>query len=204
MHAKLKKTHFADVECLEIHSRPPKQTPRVVDGGMSVDFSLRDSYWVFSAGSSMLATDQLLDIAHTSIRYLKPPYGIGYQRDQKHGPVFYALGINFSYGPTDEFSGPEYDAAVRVSHWTDAMDERVYMQGILRDIYPYNFLTEPQLTRNVGVKPLNDWISTDSSRGELSHFEGDVWLWSVPDEQIPTLRDELRQHGMIFGLKPDR
>jgi len=74
----------------------------------------------------------------------------------------------------------------------------VYLQGLLRDVYPQNYLTEPQLMRQVQGKSLEHWISSDSSRGTLTKLDQRMQLWRVPDAQVQSVRGELKLAGLIF------
>ena len=78
------------------------------------------------------------------------------------------------------------------------MEEELYRKGLLRDVYLYNFLTEPQLSRFVAGGTLQQWIQQDTSRGQFAAFHGNVWLWSVDGLAIPELREILRREGVIF------
>ena len=81
------------------------------------------------------------------------------------------------------------------------MDNEVYRDGILRDVYPMNFLTAPQLNKRIGRSTLRRWIGQTADRGELSHFMDDVWLWRVPEKLIPRIRSELDEVGLIFDFR---
>jgi len=194
--AKLKKNGFRGVASVEIHSKPPSECPTSVDGRMMADLSIVREYAILSAESLLVPFEAMLDIAHAVVQHLKPCYGIGYQRNRRLGPSFYALGIN--YGTQGVFSGPEYEEKVRISSWIEGMSQHVYRQGLLRDVYPYNFLTEAHLFRNVAGLPLNEWIQKDSGRGRLVPFSGNMSLWSVDQVAIPQVCEDLHREGIIF------
>jgi hypothetical protein len=150
-----------------------------------------------------LEDDRLDRLLKSFVSSLKPVYGISYHRGHDEGPLFYALGMN--YAPTAELAvRPKEgeDTALAISRWGDlGMVKEVYKQGTLRDVYPYNFLTEPQLTRRVGKQTLQDWISADSSRGALTRLDDRMMLWKVAARQIKSIREELWSAGIIFDWK---
>ncbi len=197
--ARLRKSGFERIDSIEIQSKPPDDAPKAVDGRMSADLSMRSNYAVVCADSSIVSFETIFDVVHPIVKYLKPCYGICYQRERRLGPSFYALGIN--YGTHHIFSGPIYEEGVRISSWINGMSQQVYRQGLLRDVYLYNFLTHAQLSRSVEGSSLQKWIQSNPGHGTLTRFEGEVWLWCVEEDQISELRDVLRTQGAIFNLK---
>lgn len=81
------------------------------------------------------------------------------------------------------------------------MDRQVYREGVLRDVYPWNFLTASHLTAQVNNMVLQDWIQQDEQRGQLKPLNDDVWLWEVNEENILAVRYTLWDAGIIFNWK---
>jgi hypothetical protein len=81
------------------------------------------------------------------------------------------------------------------------MVKQVFREGLLRDVYPWNFLTLPQLTRQVRGIALEQWIQRDARRGKLGLLCDGVSLWEVAEANIPEIRQELRQAHVIFDWR---
>ena len=196
-HLRLKERGFETIEYFSISSLLAEATLPIHDWKMTADVSSRSSYAVFAADSSLVSMEgSMLDITRRAVEHLRPLYGIGYRRERRLGPVLYAIGL--SYG-INAFSGPQYEEMLRISRWSDTGKRgQVYRQGLLRDVYPYNFLTEAQLSAPVGGTRLGEWIRLGAERGELAPFEGNVSLWTVDDAARPRVRKVLQEAGLIF------
>lgn len=203
--AKLQKTGFDGVENFEIVC----STPNAVTGNdffVTADWSAKYSYAVIAARSSLatLSSASMLPLAQTVVRQLKLEYGIGYTRAHQLGPAMYAIGICQGLGPGGygvDLTEAEREEADSISRWGDGMTERVWRKGLLRDVYFWNLLTKPQLTKKVGSLPLEQWIQQDESRGKLSTLENGVCLWEVHDADLPGVRGKLREAGIIFDWR---
>ena len=199
LHAKLEKAGFEKVESLSLFSLLPDADLPVRDWKAEADLSPRHSCAVFAADASLAGVESMLDITRRAVEHLRPVYGIGYRRERRLGPVLYAYGM--SYG-INAFSGPEYEESLRISRWGDtAMEGGMYRQGLLRDVYPYNLLTEVHLAARVEGVRLEEWIREGAGRGELAPFQGGVRLWKVDDAARERVRPALRQAGLIFDAE---
>lgn len=73
--------------------------------------------------------------------------------------------------------------------------------GILRDIFPENYLSRPHLDARLGQTrtTLKDWIEADpANRGTLERFGDILTKWTPPVEKIPQIREELYRAGRVF------
>jgi len=200
--AKLTRQGFSNIQHIDLCSTLPDAKILSSDCYCSVCFSIKDSYVILVAQESLarLSGDSLLPLAKNLIEFIKPCYGIGYYRERQYGPDVYALGINQG-GPLIAPSEVQ-EQKRHISRWCDTgMVEEVYHQGLIRDVYPWNFLTAPQLERPVNGAPLQDWIQADSSRGKLSCITDAVMLWEVEDAQAPAIRSVLWDAGIIFDWR---
>jgi hypothetical protein len=145
-----------------------------------------------------------LDFGDTTLREwlrqcvlsLRPEYGIGYYRPRRLAPGVYALGFGVDDGSSSEETLEERR---RRKRWgTNAMFDTVWREGVLRDVYPWNILTRPQLDHHLSDVSLHDWIKGDLSRGVLSELTQECWLWELTREQAEAVRPVLLQAGMIF------
>lgn len=159
-------------------------------------------YAVISVPTTCCPMNIWLPIARQIARRLRPVYGIAYYRALKDGPLFYALGVNVCR-PADKVPiGDEYERTRSISRWSDTgMENEVYQEGLLRYVYRWNFLTRPQLDREIEGVPLAEWIQADPHRGTLAQFADDVWLWEVENGELDWIRERLHDANAIFDWR---
>src|SRR5262245_2142783 len=204
--AKLEKRGFRKVRSFELEATLPDdpgsdRRDYYVSAAYDAD---RDGQYVDMIARSSLATlsaTSLLPIARAVALNLKPDYGIGFTRRYEWTPEFYVMGMNTEYYARGDFhpAAVDDDEAGRIAEWSlTGMPDQVYRDGVLRDVYPWNFLTRPQLRRRIGKVSLERWIQQDARRGTLGAFAGDMFLWEVRQRNIPGVRKVLRQAGAIL------
>ena len=150
-----------------------------------------------------LTVSSLFPLASKIVSILRPQYGIGYYRDWKLSPYFYAIGMPQGLGCDIGPDPPEVEEEIEnISRWGDALYEKaVYTEGILRDVYPWNFLTASALKKKVDDVPLKKWIESSASRGSLKPLSQGVVLWQVKQANIPRIRKVLWDAGIIFNWR---
>jgi hypothetical protein len=199
---KIRRNDFKDVTYFElVSSTPNARTGHDYFLEASYRCDAGDAYVNVIARSSLatLTSSSLLPIARRIVQLLMPAYGIGFTRDHSLGPELYAIGVNFG---NDATSGPAYEQKVLISRWCDTgMVEQVWRDGVLRDVYPWNFLTEPQLNRLIDGVRLEEWIRADIARGTINHLSASVSHWELKDKQIPGVRSALERAGAIFDWR---
>ncbi len=136
---------------------------------------------------------EFLEVAKEACSLIKPDYGIGYFRMFGWGPLHYAMGIADGDIPDEEGD--------RITQWLEAVRYDLYDKGLIRDVYPWNFLTLPQLNAKVRDLRLEDWIRQDPRRGTLSPFTDRVKLWEVKDQDIPKVRQVLFDANIIYDYE---
>jgi hypothetical protein len=141
-----------------------------------------------------------MPIARNIIQSVRPAYGIGFERERRVGPVKYALGVCQGLGVG--LTGEAYEEARNISRWCDmGMVKQVWREGLLRDVYAWNFLTGPQLAKPVSRVPLERWIQQGAGRGKISSFCDGVSLWELNKSEVPQVRAALLQARAIFDWK---
>ncbi len=182
---------------------------RVVPGGViqgqqwCVSAQADREYSLCSAGARCsigpLPSERMLSVARAIVGDFAPVYGIGFCREMDLGPVLYAMGGCMGLDPF----GPERALGERIDRWrTLGVEGRCYETGFLRDVYGWNFLTEPQLSRQVGSVSLRQWIEQGGNHGVLSNLEGNMWLWEVTESQMAHVRSAMERAGMVFDVEP--
>lgn len=126
-------------------------------------------------------------------------YGYRLSQPMKYGPVVYCLGANLFVHDDCR----DQEITMNTSWWghTVRIQQRVFDTGILRDIYPESYLSEPYLSARLGHSrtTLKQWIEADpSTRGTLEPYTDILTKWTPPIEKIPQIREELYRAGRVF------
>lgn len=202
-HARLSKDDFTQLESINIYSMLPDGKIPTVDWWATASISLkRNPFFFIQVRSSLVALEdeRTIRLVEKCASALNPEYGIGYYRNHNKGPGFYAIGLN--YVTIDNITGDADEEAETVSKWGyEGMTREVYKDGIIRDIYPFNYLAEPHLKMQIKQYTLKDWIVADSSRGSLSKINDQMTLWEVAPQQIGQIRKILFKSGLIFDWR---
>jgi hypothetical protein len=156
-------------------------------------------YLTVEPGVVPLPSDDLLEVAEAFIRFGNPSYGIGLCRFKHLGPQHFALGLAFNL----DLSGPERTEASEINAWGRALDSELYREGMLRGVYPWNFLNENQLRRTINGIELQRWIEQSSSRGVLRRFTGSMVLWELNPDQIASVVPIIREAGALVKGRDD-
>jgi len=199
--SKLQKTGFSEVESFSMYASKPNAF--IEEFFASAFFAHADRHGgdaVVAVPSSLIARETWLPVARKIIENVRPAYGIGFKRELGLGPVWYALGVCYGGDPVP--TGEAYEEERNISRWCDmGRVKQVYREGLLRDVYPWNFLTQTQLTKEVGGVLLEQWIRQDARRGTLSPLCDGVSLWEVGEAHLPAVRQALHQAGTIFDWR---
>jgi hypothetical protein len=125
-----------------------------------------------------------------------PVYGIGYQRPFAKGPALYAYGMSAGLG----YSGTDRIEMNRIGAWMrERMAQNRHKNGMLRDIYSLNLLTQTHLDQEVERHSLHEWIEETQERGQLVDLGNKQWIWRLPDALIDNVRSSLRSAGLIIA-----
>lgn len=129
------------------------------------------------------------------LRWSTPAYGIAFSRDFEKSPDGYALGLVAGLG----YSPKEDAEATSIAEWNrEQIGERRHLKGMLRDVYPWNFLSEVHLASRCGSQSFREWILADKNRGSLEALGSDRYCWSVPVTHSHVVRAELAKFGMLI------
>jgi hypothetical protein len=202
-HTRLQRQGFSGVTSIDVFATLPNGEIPVTDWWAKSYLNLQyKPCFVLAARRSVtsLEDDRLASLVKGCVSLLTPVYGIGYHRNHDKGPIWYAIGLNYSRTAEEAVRMSEETTAI--SWWGDrAMGKEVYREGFLRDVYPYNYLSQAHLTRRVGTESLQEWIGSEPSRCTLTRLDDRMTLWKVPSRRIDRLRKELRSTGVIFDWK---
>jgi hypothetical protein len=195
METRLKRAGFDQVTGFTLLSTLPNAYVYGEHYFMAAELGSNTKDFVISMRRSLvpLAKEPVLPFVRDLAQDLKARYGVGYLRPAKQSPTLYASGLVMGL----ELIDPEHIEGGHIGFWRDAIDMRVWEEGKLRDVYPWNFLNEVQLARPVGGIAFADWIRAAPGRGTLEPF-GEMMFWEVPAADIRALRRTLWLAGNIY------
>jgi hypothetical protein len=205
---KLQKINYASVDGFEFYATLPHARVSWLDSYVwgHYEGNKGGTYASVAARCSIIDLGSLTTSQKTwhLLRLLKPRYGIGFSRPAQSGPSSFVFGVPCG-PPGSGLTGADYEENVRISRWGDVgMPQQVYLEGLLRDVFPWNYLTGPQLAREVNGIPLKEWIRQSTGRGTLTQAGEGVSVWEVSETCIAAIRDTLRRAGVIFDWKLTR
>ncbi|HWL07899.1 MAG TPA: hypothetical protein VNQ76_05825 [Planctomicrobium sp.] len=200
---KLKRNGFSNVKYIEIFSLCSVHKNPLIDWTAISSISVsRQSYFTMCVRNfdSGINNTEFIELQNQIAIILNPHYGFNCEMDHKSGPQFYAIGLNHHRADEDESNTREEELAV--SRWGDiGMEEGVYTNGIIRDVYPINYLSEFHLKTQIDEQTLHSWISSESSRGTLEAVNKRIFSWKVSPPKIPQVRERLWASGIIFNWR---
>lgn len=188
---------FTKVVSFSLFSLAEGVRHQLEDCKLEVVYSSHFKTIAISGRSNLIAIDEeTLHIVDVIVKQFRPEYGIGFFRNFSKGPTSYVHGIG-----RNEFVSLE-DEENCVGWFGYGHDRKVWRHGQIRDVYPWNFLNESQLSSKVGNMTLQQWIEAKPHRGSLQPVAGGLVLWDVPEEDIPAIRPILWKAGIIFDYHP--
>jgi hypothetical protein len=190
---KIEQLKLSETLGLELNCHAEGAKNQIEDCKLVVDLSVSEPSFAFSSRTDVYPRcEETLDLLKPVIERFQPEYGIGFTRNFYHGPTFYVRGIGCNGRVSVE------DEENLIGWFSYARKRFVWRHGQIRDVYPWNFLTAPQLNAKVGEATLRDWIGASPSRGILRPVTSDMLLWDVPESDIPAVRQVLWDAGVIF------
>lgn len=184
---------------VELAYAPPPETDVINFGWLSASFGDRGQF-ILDIKRSILALDdqRILQTISFVADLMSPAYGYGYLLDNEYGPGFHAVGIGFRRGGKDRLlPGLPDSERERNARWSNRRATAL-PAGILRDVFPLNYLTEIHADKLIGGKLLFDWITASPSHGTLKTLRGGAWLWTVPEESCLSIGDEFKAAGLLI------
>lgn len=199
---KLKKLGFDGVAHVTLFSTFPGIQPQSSGYTVYSNVDTERAKVILAGTTSYLLLDGAMQARVEAIFDLcRARYGYGLTREtDRGGPIsFYARGMA-TY--LDKPSLEEEEEQLTTQWWGFYVErQKVYENGELRDLYPWNYLNEKQLAMPIGGTTLRDWIRSDASRGLLEDRGSGLMLWSLTPVQITELRDTVKDAGLLFNWK---
>jgi hypothetical protein len=98
-------------------------------------------------------------------------------------------------------NSPENTAekGLRFCRWGGAgLPEKVYLRGVIRDVYPLNLLCKNQAYFSFEGKPFIDCVRSRKVGGTIEEITPERFLWTVPKEEIPNVTEKCDKAGFLF------
>lgn len=199
---KLEKNSFKSIETdgVWVIATPPEVGTEMVDFIFAVDLHDEpngNKTLVLCWDDQIIKFDQFYieKLAKDLYEYLEPAYGYTYQRPFELGPVFYPFGVIAGL----DFGEPERKL---ISKWGNeySYEDGDYKTGLMRDIYPINFLSESHFSHEIEGQSLKDWIESSSEHGELKKLTDNLWSWWVPEDKIAKIREIFIPTGLLLSF----
>jgi hypothetical protein len=200
---RLQRQGFEGVTAISLVTMQPGGEMPLWNWLVKVTWSAKHRYATMAAQGAIVPfrSEGFRRYAEEIVRLLKPGYGTGYHMPHRLAPDMYAIGIGVELGGP-VLDGEAYEEERNVARWLDmGMPQSVWQAGVLRDVYPWNFLTAPQLAAKVERRSLRNWIRQDAQRGSLTNVTDAVVLWEVPEELIPEVRRRLKEAHVLFDWR---
>ncbi len=130
-------------------------------------------------------------------------YGLGCGLPINRLPTLFVSG-HYVGGGTP---GCEEPWQAELSERSDVWDRYIQPQalwkdGIFRDTYSRNYLTEPLLNAQFGEDTLRNRIDKEHGLwGELYSLSSDRWRWDIPINRIGEVKSEMLNAGRILSLE---
>jgi hypothetical protein len=135
---------------------------------------------------------------------LKSPYSIGFSMPYNKSPFFYTCGIGYGNNPIYKLGSPEQEAKDRFSRWgRGGMSEKVYLRGVIREVYPMNLLCRPQVYFPFQGQPFLECVRSGIIGGTIEEITPERFLWTVPETDIPIVTEKCNRAGFLFNQLKD-
>jgi hypothetical protein len=121
-------------------------------------------------------------------------YGYMFFMQRRFGATWYHDGMPYAYVSEANLRSDEQKS--NIGAWSHSSEH--FKQPLLRDVYPYNFLSRRYLELPVHGTTLRRWIEADPSRGTLEPLTDTITTWRPVIENIPLIRESLFRAGVMF------
>jgi hypothetical protein len=141
---------------------------------------------------------QLLEIASL----LQSPYCVYFEVPYANIPSMFARGIVAGhYYKYFLLNSPENTAekSSRFCRWADTgLAEKVYLRGVIRDVYQLNLLCKAQMYFIFEGQPFIDCVRSGKVGGTIEEITPEQCLWTVPKDEIPNVTEKCDKAGFLF------
>ena len=203
---KLKKRGFQNIGGISLSAAPPVKAICEVDP--HVDFSLTNSgvdwsiisiVWSWNAKYCPLDKKIIDELVKTLVEVGIVDYAFAAFTNSKQYPgmssslsAFYTLKIKSGLLLTEPIFSEK-----------KSFEEGRHVIDFLKEIYPFQIISTKHLGYKINNQSLAEWINSTDKYGVLTEFCEDRWLWEIPEEQLPAVRQALIENNLLTLYLPD-
>ncbi|HEX7860802.1 MAG TPA: hypothetical protein VF773_10775 [Verrucomicrobiae bacterium] len=191
---------FQTVQYIEVYSSDVMPSSVIGNWNMAAIFAPTAGTTVLACRQNALQPTNFYDtLLNRLLECFETTYGYQYERLQSKGPTLFAFGLVAGLG----FSSGEMIEADAIARWgRGGIDDRRYLHGVLRDVFPLNLLSRAHLAMAIENRTLETWIRHSKDRGTLLQLVNDRYIWKVGSQQISHVQLELTRAGLLISHDP--
>lgn len=107
------------------------------------------------------------------------------------------------FAPMFNYENPSLWKLEVPSYKNNGIAPKRYLKGMMRLVYPYNFITTKHLNNKIQNSTLKNWIINNSNNGDLIEITDDLWIWCVDEVNLERVNlDCLIADILISGKMP--
>lgn len=148
--------------------------------------------------SSCLNQEKFLEFASEFLKSGSMDYAIFYPADDVADAFSYAAGTNF----VSVYSYESPELFCKETSLFEGLE--CYKKEKLRMVYSANIVSDAHLEQQVGGCSLREWILSDASHGSLKQNSSNLWFWTVNDQNLERINNELGAQGILISWEPPR
>lgn len=144
---------------------------------------------------SCLSQDKFLEFASEFLKSGSMDYAIFYSADNVADAFDYAAGENF----VSLYGCESSKLFCKETSLFDGLER--YKKEKLRMVYSANVINDAHLEQQVSGCSLREWILGDASHGSLRQKANSLWFWTVNDQNLEEINNELGAQGILISWK---
>ncbi len=162
----------------------------------ALNVKLKTLVFCFDNDATSFEEEHLIQIMKDQLQFFEFKYGICYQREFKKGPELYAYGMTAGLGYNDE----DMREKVLISKWFHvSVDRNNFVNGLIRDVYFINVLSNEYLNNKSNDVNLLDLINSTPIGGTIKQFSDKLWIWIVEPKFITQVRELLARNDLLVS-----
>jgi hypothetical protein len=129
------------------------------------------------------------------------PYGFACKLPSPPLRSYDYIDAQTAYVPLFNYEDPEAWKLEVPSYMNSGIAPKRHLEGKLRLVYPYNFLTAKHLDNQVQTTNLRGWILDNPENGTLIGIADDLWIWRVDQVDLGRVNMDCMNAGILISGK---
>jgi hypothetical protein len=183
------------------------KTEWLSDYKIDCSFSKEFAIITFADEKINLNLDEVRNLLLNLARMIQSPYNIYFEVSYANIPSMFAGGIVADhYYKFFLLNSPENTAekGLRFCRWANTgLPEKIYLRGVIRDVYQLNLLCKAQAYFLFEGKPFIDCVQSGKVGGTIEEITPEQFLWTVPKNEIPNVTEQCDKAGFLFNQLKD-